>query len=227
LVFATAIASELHASSNPIVETTELVAKSLRIGHGADEREFDLRIKVGEIIAMPIREFLMRARAEGWRVAGRLRSDITNHVVAATTNQMSRPASQKMIRPGLLRSKVFLQAAAFPGGKIALLDKASAEAEKPAKIFSVLRDDGRFSFEDNASIEIALWLAHQSASIDLALDADLLSAALRRGWSSPIDLPGGLRVRVRECDSLGAAFRGLVRGDIGQGGAQLTIVFEK
>lgn len=227
LVFATAIASELHASSNPIVETTELVAKSLRVGHGENEREFDLRIKVGEILAMPLRDFLVRARAEGWRVAGRLRSDITNHVVAATTNHMSRPASQKMIRPGLLRSKVFLQSAAFQGDKIALLDKDSDEVNKPAKIFSVLRDESKFIFEDNASIEIALWLAHQSASINLSLDADLLSAALRRGWTSPSELPGGLRIRVRECDSLSAAFRGLVRGDIGQGGAQLTIVFEK
>jgi hypothetical protein len=227
LVFAMTSASELLASSNPIVKTTELVAKSLRIGHGADEREFDLRVDVGDLLAMPLREFLARARAEAWRVAGRLRSDITNHVVAATTNQMSRPASQKMIRPGLLKSKVFLQSATFQGGKIALMDKDSAEVQKPAKIFSVLRDAERYSFEDGASIEIALWLAHHSAPIGLALDADLLSAALRRGWTSPVDLAGGLRIRVRECDSLHTAFRGLVRGDIGQGGAQLTIVFEK
>lgn len=227
LVFATAIASELHASSNPIVDTNELVAKSLRIGHGAEEREFDLRIKVGEILAMPLHEFLARARAEGWRVAGRLRSDITNHVVAATTNQMSRPASQKMIRPGLLRSKVFLQSAAFPGGMIALLDKASAEAKKPAKVFSVLHDDGRYIFEDTAAIEIALWLVHHAATIGLSLDADLLCAALRRGWLNPSDLPGGLRIRVRECVSLEAAYKGVVRGDISQGGAQLTVVFER
>lgn len=227
LVFATAAASELQASSNPIVKTTDLVAKSLRIGHGADEREFDLRVNVGELLAMPLSEFLARARTDGWRVAGRLRSDITNHVVTATTNQMSRPASQKIIRPGLLKSKVFLQSAAFERGQIALIDKDSAEAKKPAKIFSVLHDDERYSFEDNASIEIALWLAHHSTTVGLILDADPLSAALRRGWTSPADLPGGLRIRRRECESLGAAFKGLVRGDIGQGGAQLTIVFEK
>lgn len=227
VVFATATASELQPSSNPIVKTTDLVAKSLQIGRGVDEREFDLRVNVGELLAMPLSEFLAQARTVGWRVAGRLRSDITNHVVAATTNQMSRPASQKMIRPGLLKSKVFLQSAVFDGGKIALIDKDSAEARKPAKIFSVLHDDGRYSFEDNASIEIALWLAHHSATINLALDADLLSAALRRGWTSPVDLPGGLQIRVRECEALSAAFKGLVRGDIGQGRAQLTIVFEK
>lgn len=227
LTFATASAIELQAASNPVVKTTELVAKSLRIGQGADEREFDLRINVGELLAMPLREFLERTRAEGWRVVGRLRSDITSHIVAATTNHMSRPASQKMIRPGLLRSKVFLQSAVFKGGKEALIDKDSSAAQKPAKIFSVLRDEGRYSFEDNASIEIALWLVHHSTVIGLELDADQLSAALRRGWTSPVNLPGNLRIRVRECESLNAAFKGLRGGDIAQGDAQLTVIFEK
>lgn len=227
LTFVAAKASELQMSSNPIVKSTDLVAKCLRVGQGEGEREYDVRINVAELVAMPLNEFLGRTRAEGWRVVGRLRSDITNHVVAATTNQMSRPASQKMIRPGLLKTKVFLQSSAFPGGKTSLIDKESTEAKKPAKIFSVLHDDGRHSFEDNASIEIALWLAHHAALISLPLDADLLCAALRRGWSSPDELPGGLRIRVRECESLGAAYKGVVGGDIGPGSAQLTVVFEK
>lgn len=227
LVFAMATASELQAASNPIVKTTDLVAKSLRVGLGAEEREFDLQVKVGELLAMPLREFLARARQQGWRVAGRLRSDITNHVVAATTNQMSRPASQKMIRPGLLKAKVFLQSAKLQGENIALIDKESTEARKPAKVFSVLRDGKHYSFEDSASIETALWLVHHATTIGLELDADLLSAALRRGWVSETDLPGPLRVRVRQCDSLRRAYTGLVPEDIAKGGAQLTIVFEK
>lgn len=227
LMFATANASELNAASNPIVKTTELVAKNLRIGLGADEREFDLRLNVGELVAMPLRDFLGKARVEGWRVVGRLRSDITNHIVAATTNHMSRPASQKMIRPGLLRSKVFLQSAAFNGRQTALLDSASSAVKPSAKIFSVSRDEERYSFEDDASIEIGLWVAHHSTTIGLTLDPDALSAALRRGWTSPGDLPGGIRVRVRECEALGAAYKGLVGGDIGGSGAQLTIISEK
>lgn len=227
LVFAMATASELRAASNPIVKTTDLVAKSLRVGLGAEEREFDLQVKVGELLAMPLQEFLARAREQGWRVAGRLRSDITNHVVAATTNQMSRPASQKMIRPGLLKAKVFLQSAKFQDGNTALIDKESTEARKPAKVFSVLRDGKHYSFEDSASIETALWLVHHATTIGLELDADLLSAALRRGWVSESDLPGPLRVRVRQCESLRRAYTGLVPEDIAKGGAQLTIVFEK
>lgn len=227
LSFVAAKANELQASSNPVVKSNDLVAKCLRIGTGEGEREYDLRINVAELVAMPLCEFLGRARVEGWRVVGRLRSDITNHVVAATTNQMSRPASQKMIRPGLLNTKVFLQSAAFSGGKISLIDKNSAEAKKPAKIFSVLLDDGRHSFEDNASIEIALWLTHYAATIGLELEADQLCVALRRGWLSPGELPGGLRIRVRQCESLVAAYRGVVGGDIGPEGAQLTVVFEK
>lgn len=225
--FVAARASELQMSSNPVVKSTDLVAKCLRLKQGEDEREYDLRINVSELVAMSLSEFLARTRAEGWRVAGRLRSDITNHVVAATTNQMSRPASQKMIRPGLLKTKVFLQSAAFQGDKIPLIDKDSTGAKKLAKIFSVLHDEGLYSFEDNASIEIALWLAHHAATIGLLLNADLLCAALRRGWSTPGELPGGLRIRVRDCESLAAAYKGLVGGDIGPGNAQLTVVFER
>lgn len=227
LTFATADAHELQASSNPIITTTELVAKGLRVGRGIEEREFDLRLNDGELLAMPLRDFLGKSRLEGWAVVGRLRSDITNHIVASTTNHMTRPASQKMIRPGLLKSKVFLQAAAFNGGKTALLDKDSPAANKPAKVFFVSRDGDRYSFEDEACIEIALWLVHHSATINLPLDADLLSAALRRGWTSPAELPGGIRARVRDCEDLNAAFRGLVGGDIGGGSAQLTVIFER
>lgn len=225
--FVAAKASELQMSSNPVVKSTDLVAKCLRVGLGEGEREYDVHINVAELVAMPLSEFLERTRKEGWRVVGRLRSDITNHVVAATTNQMSRPASQKMIRPGLLKTKVFLQSAAFEGGKTSLIDKDSAEVRKPSKIFSVLHDDGRHSFEDNASIEIALWLKHHAATIGLSLDADLLCAALRRDWSSLGELPGGLRIRLRECKSLGAAYQGIVGGDIGPKGAQLTVIYEK
>lgn len=227
LIFATSNASELNATSNPIVRTTELVAKNLRIGLGDDEREFDLRLNVGEVVAMPLRDFLNKARKEEWRVIGRLRSDITNHIVAATTNHMSRPASQKMIRPGLLKTKVFLQSAVFKGHQIALLDNDSSAARQPAKVFSVSRDEERYSFENDASIEIALWLAHHSTVIGLTLDPDLLSAALRRGWSSPGDLPGGLKVRLRECETLGEAYKGVVRGDISGSAVQLTIISEK
>jgi hypothetical protein len=227
LSFVGAKASELQVSSNPIVKPSDLVAKCLRVGQGDGEREYDLRINVVELVAMPLSEFLERTRAEGWKVVGRLRSDITNHVVAATTNQMSRPASQKIIRPGLRKMKVFLQSAAFQGNKIPLIDKDSAKVAKPAKVFMVLYDDDRHSFEDNASIEIALWLTHHAEAIGLTLDADLLCAALRRGWTSPSELPGGLRIRLRECESLDFAYKGVIGGDIGQGGAQLTVIFEK
>lgn len=226
ITFATADVIELQASDNPIIKTTELVAKSLRLTQEGVPREFDLRINVGDLFALSLREFLDRARSDGWHVIGRLRSDITNHIVAATTNQMSRPASQKMIRPAFLRSKVFLQSTAFNGDKIALIDKSSTEQTKPAKIFSLSRDDDKYIFHDEASIEIALWLAHHSTTIGLALDPDVLSAELRRGWASPADLSGGLKIRAREHEDLRVAYKGLVRGDIGGGGAQLTVIIE-
>lgn len=227
LTFATADALELQPSDNPIVKTTELVAKGLRLMQGGTRREFDLRVNVGDLFALPLCEFLARATSDGWHVIGRLRSDITNHIVAATTNQMSRPASQKMIRPGVLRSKVFLQAAVFERGMMGLVDRSSTEKRKPGKIFSLSRDDEKYSFQDEASIEIALWLAHYSADAGLTLDPDALSAELRRGWLSPAELAGGLKVRVRECEDLNEAYKGVLRGDIGGGGVQLTVVIEK
>ena len=197
-------------------------------GQGEGEREYDLQIYAGKLVAMPLSEFLERARSKRWHVVGRLRSDITNHVVAATTNQMSRPASQKMIRPGLLKTKVFLQSTALNGGRTSLIDKEASEARKTSKIFSVLHDEDRYSFEDNASIEIALWLAHQAGTIGLNLEPDRLCTELRRGWLSVDELPGGLRIRVRECGSLQAAYKDIVGGDVGPSRAhQLTVMVEK
>lgn len=226
LSFAMADASELQASSNPIVKTEEFVVKGLQIEQGNDKHEFDLQLDVGSLIAMPPRDFLDKADREGWRVIGRLRSDITSHIVAATTNHMSRPASQKVIRPGLRKSKVFLQSAVLPDRKLAFLDKGAPTAQPTAKVFSVLFDRGSYCFEDNASIEIALWLAFYSTTIVLDLEPDLLAAALRRGWTSPGMLQGGLKVRVRECERLSEAYRGLVGGDVGKSDAQLTVILE-
>ncbi|MHB1268785.1 MAG: hypothetical protein ACYCY2_14485, partial [Acidithiobacillus ferriphilus] len=142
------------------------------------------------------------------------------------TNHMSRPASQKVIRPGLRKSKVFLQSAVLPDRKLAFLDKGAPTAQPTAKVFSVLFDRGSYCFEDNASIEIALWLAFYSTTIGLDLEPDLLAAALRRGWTSPGMLQGGLKVRVRECERLSEAYRGLVGGDVGKSDAQLTVILE-
>lgn len=224
IAFAIADVRELKPSDNPLVDTSDLVARNLRLVQEGKVREFDLHVNVGDLLALPLREFLEKTRSEGWSVVGRLRSDITNHIVAATTNQMSRPASQKMIRPALLRAKMFLQSASFHGGKVALLDKNSEPQQ--AKIFSMLCNKDRYSFQDDACIEIALWLAHQSTTIGLQLDADALLTELSRGWRSNEDLPGGLKVKVKECKHLNEAYRVIVRGDVGAQGAQLTIVYE-
>ncbi|KJV25998.1 hypothetical protein VI06_17650 [Aquitalea magnusonii] len=226
VVFAAADIIELQASDNPVVKPSDLVARGLRIMQANQVREFDLRVNSGELIALPLSEFLDKTRSEGWSVVGRLRSDISNHIVAAITNQMSRPASQKMIRPALLRAKLFLQSASLEGGKEALLDKSSTATRKPAKIFSLSYDEGRYSFQDGACIEIALWLVHHSTTIGLQLDADALSTELSRGWRSQSDLPGRLRVKAKECTGLDKAFQVVLSGDINGNGAQLTVVYE-
>lgn len=226
VMFAMADIIELQPSDNP-GKTSDLFARGLRIPQGDQVREFDLRVNVGDLVALPLSEFLDKARVEEWRVVGRLRSDIGNHIVAAITNQMSRPASQKMIRPALIRAKLFLQSNSFQEGKVALVDKSSDAARKPAKIFSLsLDEDGKYSFQDEACIEIALWLAHHSATIGLQLDADVLSIELSRGWRPSSTLPGGLRVKVKKCENLHKAFQVVVNGDITGNGVQLTVVHE-
>ncbi len=222
LVFAVAEARELQVSDNPNPLNSELVAKSLWIDEGNVCREFDLHLLVGELLAMPLRDFNQCVREEELRVVGRLRSDITNHIVAATTNHMSRPASQKMLRPALLRAKVFLQSAKLPGGKSPLMG-----AENKAKIFSLTQEVGIYSFQDDACVEIALWLAHQLTQIGIQVEVAPLCAALRTGWRAEKQLVGSVVAKVRECKSLVQAFKELAATVTEGDEVNFTVIFER
>lgn len=222
--FVTADIIELQPSDNPVIKTSEFFAKNLRVMQADSLREFDLHVKAGELFALPFSEFLDKARSEGWRIVGRLRSDISNHIVAAVTNQMSRPASQRMIRPGLLRAKLFLQARGFQNNPISLTDGHSGGGSE--KIFSLSIEEKKFSFQDEACIEIALWLTHHLATISIQLDADALVTALSREWKSGVELVQGLKIKVKETDNLDQALneiRGEAIGSLGQ----LIVVREK
>lgn len=224
LIFAIADVTELQPSDNPSIQTSELVAKNLRIIQEEKLQEFDLFVNIGDIFAQPVRDFLTKANSENWKVIGRLRSDITNHIVAATTNQMSRPASQKMLRPAINSAKIFFQSTELEGQKVALSDKNSMEKHKPAKIFHLTSDDGKYSFQDNASIEIALWLAYKAKTIGIELDPDKLSLNLRKGWKPSCQLLNNLTVKIKKCDNLGQAYRSI--DPIDPGVLQLTVVIE-
>jgi CheY-like chemotaxis protein len=222
LVFAIAEARELQPSDNPIVSTSDLVARSLQIDEDGVRREFDLRILVGEMVAMSLHSFVSKMRHERLRVVGRLRSDIAHQIVAATSNHMSRPASQLMLRPGLLRSKVFLQSAAYQGGKLPLL-----EAPARGRIFSLTFEKDLYSFQDEACVEISLWLTRELSQLGVQVEVDALCTALRKGWRTAQPLIGGVTARVRECEDIGQAFKALVKGDIQNNQVQFTVVIEK
>lgn len=222
LIFALAEAQELLSSDNPIPTSSDLVLKGLQVADSGAVREFDLTVLRGELLAMPLKDFLARARQQQLRVAGRLRSDICNQIVAATSNYLSRPASQLMLRPGVLRSKIFLQSKSLPGGKAALLETGAK-----ARIFSLTRDDDLFSFQDEACVDIALWLSSQLPALGIHVQADPLCTKLRTGWRDNKRLPGDLLVRVRDCASLDNAWKSLVKDDVVEDQVQLTIVFEK
>lgn len=222
LVFAMADARELQESDNPITSTADLVARSLQISEGEQLREFDLRVNVGELLAMPLREFVARAREHQLRVIGRMRSDITNQIVAATSNHMSRPASQKMLRPGMLRSKIFVQSTVLPNGWAALIESGRA-----ARVFSLTQEKDLFSFQDDACVEISLWLARQLSDLGKAIDVDPLCTTLRRGWRSDRQLAGVLKVKVVNCADFNRASRALVATDVANDAVQLTVVCER
>jgi len=221
LIFAIAEARELQPSDNPTASTTDLVARSLRVEDEGRIREFDLRVLTGEILAMPLRTFMGRARHERLSLVGRLRSDIAHQIVAATSNHISRPAAQLMLRPGLLRSKVFLQSRRLPNGKAPLL------AEKKAQIFSLTQEKDLYSFQDDACVEISLWLGSQLAQLGVNVAVDQLCTTLRKGWRTEKNLPGGIMARVKECASLDQAFKAIVPGDVAQDQLQLTVVVER
>ena len=222
LVFAVAEARELQVSDNPNPANSELVAKNLRIEEGNVCREFDLHLLVGKLLAMPLCDFNQCVREEGLRVVGRLRSDITNHIVAVTTNHMSRPASQKMHRPALLRAKVFLQSAKLIGRKMPLI-----ETEKRAKTFSLTKEDDFFSFQDDACVEIALWLAYQLSQIGIDLKVDPLCTALRKGWRTDRQIDGGVVAKVREWESLDQAYKALAAHPVADDEVHFTVIFER
>ncbi len=222
LMFAVAEARELQLSDNPINSTADLVARSLQIEEGGSRREFDLRVLVGEVVAMPLREFMHRARDQQLRVVGRMRSDITNQIVAATSNHMSRPASQKMLRPGLLRAKVFMQSTKLPNGRSPLM-----ETQKKARVFSLTQEKDLYSFQDDACVEISLWLARQLAELEILVEVDPLCTALRRGWRHDRQLGGVVLTKVREWPDLEQAFKALIADDAANGAVQLTVVFER
>jgi hypothetical protein len=222
LVFAIAEARELQPSDNPIVSTSDLVAKSLQIDEHGTRREFDLRILVGEMVAMSLRSFASKMRHERLRVVGRLRSDIAHQIVAATSNHMSRPASQLMLRPGLLRAKVFLQSNAYQGGKLPLL-----EAPGKGRIFSLTFEKDLYSFQDDACVEISLWLTRELSQLGVQVEVDPLCTVLRNGWRSAQPLVTGVSAKVREFVDISQAYKALVKGDIQNDQVQFTVVVGK
>lgn len=223
LIFARARTRELQTWEKPDPSTKQrLVARNLKFDDGAGPREFDLDIEVGQVLALPLVEVVQRAREQSLRVIGRLRDDIASHVVADTSNHISRSASQKMIRPAMLKAKVFLQEPTLNNGIATILEK-----DGKAKVFSLLFESDQYSFQDDACVWISLWLRSEMAKLDIAVDVDSVCTALRKGWRSDKQLVGVLMTKVKSCTALNNAFRTLVAAEATPGKPQLTIVVER
>jgi hypothetical protein len=223
LIFAVADAQELFASDNPNSPANRIVLRSLQMRENGIDREFDLTVSPGEVLAMPLREFVSRVRNQRLRVVGRLRSDIANQIVTSTTSHLSRPAAQAMLRPGMVRAKAFLQSMKLRNGRSALMGD-----QGKARVLLLTKDKDLFSFQDDACVDVALWLASELATLGVQIQVDPLCTALRKGWRDEKNLPGDLMARVREHADLNDAWRGLAKEDVAEEGRiQFTVVVEK
>lgn len=223
LIFTRARARELQTWEKPDPSTKpRLVARNLKFDDGAGPREFDLDIEVGQVLALPLVEVVQRAREQSLRVIGRLRGDIASHVVADTSNHISRSASQKMIRPAMLKAKVFLQEPTLNKGSATVLEK-----DGKAKVFSLLFESDQYSFQDDACVWISLWLRSEMAKLGIAVDVDSVCTALRKGWRSDKQLAGVLMTKVKSWAALNNAFKAIVAAEATPGQPQLTIVVER
>ncbi|MCQ9377791.1 hypothetical protein [Methyloversatilis sp. XJ19-49] len=223
LIFARARARELQTWEKPDPSTKpRLVARNLKFDDSAGPHEFDLDIEVGQVLALPLVEVVQRAREQSLRVIGRLRCDIASHVVADTSNHISRSASQKMIRPAMMKAKVFLQEPTLPRKFTTVL-----ENPKTGKIFSLLLEGELYSFQDDACIWISLWLRSELAKLSIVVEADLVCTALRKGWRADKRLAGVLMTRVKSVNALDTAYNALVHPEATAGQPQLTIVIER
>ncbi|ABM39854.1 hypothetical protein [Polaromonas naphthalenivorans] len=168
-IFATASIHEALAHSLQAFTTQDLVARGLYSG----DQEFDLKFIPGRTIAMPITNFLSFSEAQGFKSFGRLRSDIATHFVQATANQMTRPASFVMAREGSFPVKMFLKGDRF--GKTGLVTYLNDEQK--GRVVQVARDASLFSFQDDDSIRLAIWLEREMKNAGTIEDQDVVGLA--------------------------------------------------
>jgi hypothetical protein len=154
-----------------------VVARGLHI----DGKEYDFILEKGRQISQSIPKFIDYAQAEGLRVVGRLRHDIATHFLLATTNHITRPASQKVSHAEIKEAHLYLYGEKFPGKLLPLLD---SETNNPM-VVKVATSNKLTYFQDDTSMRVALWLEQKLSNhygisdIDVALVCNKLSVGLR------------------------------------------------
>ena len=101
------------------------------------------------------------------------------------------------------------------------------EAPEKSRIFSLTFENNLYSFQDDACVEISLWLAQELFKLDVNVAADPLCTMLRKGWLTAQPLVAGIVARVHECKDIGQAYKALRKGDIQNNKIQFTVVVEK
>jgi hypothetical protein len=167
-IFATAVIHEARPHSLEAFGTQDLVARGL----SSNGQEFDLKFAQGRTIAMPISSFLKLAEVEQYKIFGRLRFDIATHFVQATANQLTRPASFVMAREGSFKAKIFLKGEQFANGSVAYKGE-----DGKGRVVQVARDGSQFSFQDDDSLRLAIWLEREMKAHYAAAGVDIAGLA--------------------------------------------------
>jgi hypothetical protein len=214
-VFAIVLAIEVEPHKIPRHTTQDLVARSLQI----NSKEYDFKLLKGRMLATSIAEFLKYATATELQVCGRLRHDIATHFMQATVNHLTRPASQAMVRAGVIDAKLYLNGKKFKKYPSAFLDPAT-EREK---IIQVTREHNIYNFQSDESIRIALWVCAELKEDNTtdSIDVNALCSALRVGCSNGQKLINAVDFRVLVGD-LNAARQ--VVSSLGDPGDKINLV---
>lgn len=219
-IFASASIHEALAHSLQAFTTQDLVARGLHLS----TQEFDLKFIPGRTIAMPIADFLKFSESQSYKNFGRLRPDIATHFVQATANQMTRPASFVMVREGSFPVKVFLKGDRFnkPGWATYLDDAGKG------RVVQVARDAALFSFQDDDSMRLSIWLEREMKNAGLKNDQDVvgLANAFRLGRKIDETIIADVTMEIYYGD-VGKAFETVKTINVPAGVVKLMLVADK
>ncbi|MCP8349398.1 hypothetical protein DN387_14235 [Pseudomonas sp. FBF18] len=151
--FAVARAIEVTDGNVPDHDNQDIVAKGLKI----DDKEFDLKLTKGSILAFPADMLITYLRDHAYDIVGRLRHEVATQFLVGTANHMTRPAAIKATRSQVLMVKLYLFGTSLENGP--LIPYAPGGGDHVS--IGLSKKGNNFYFSDDSSMNIALWIKNQ------------------------------------------------------------------